>query len=195
MGNLANQFLIGEMEAAVRRQTDEGKSFTALDISRLVQATGVRERHRNLKAAVHEMYERGAMAGYARTLITLPAGEQPFLYHPAPPGSKIHRFATARNSVRASGPIRALDCWNRLRIPARALRDAGALPGDTVYVSVDAGGNVALTLQSQTNFSRAYRVDRYNNVRLTVGTPVAPSFTVAVTKTGMVQATPLKAAS
>ena len=199
MCNLMNDFLIGEMEAAVRRRMDEAKPFTALDISRCVQGTGVRERHRNLKAAVHGMFERGAMPGYTRTLVTLPSGEQPFLYHPDDTPQTTHRFAVAANvprsgsSLRASrtiGNVRALDAWNRLRIPARALRDAGLAPGDTVYAETDANGTVRLCAHpSAPSAVRPYRVDRYNIVRLTLKLTTA-YFKIEATAQGRIEASP-----
>jgi hypothetical protein len=79
---LINAFLRGEIEAEVRRQMAVRAVFTALTISRLVQATGVRERHRNLKDAVHAMYERGAMPGYERVIVVLADGSRPWLYRP-----------------------------------------------------------------------------------------------------------------
>ena len=97
-GPAPNQFLIGEVEAEVARRVAAGDSFTALDVSRAVQATGIQERHRNLKVIVHDMYERGDMTGYTRTQITLPSGEQPFLYHPTNTTS-FNRFAVATNMV------------------------------------------------------------------------------------------------
>jgi hypothetical protein len=191
MCSILNQFLIGEVEAEVRRQIAAGTSFTAFDISRAVQATGIRERHRNLKGAVHAMYERGDMPGYDRSVVNLTTGEQPFLYHPK--AATNNRFATA--SARQTAPdMRHLDPWNRLRLPARVLRDAGILPGDTVYAAVETTTAV-VTLSSTPipNAARPYRVDRYNNVRLALGMTIAAitlRFKLEVAGPGQVQAKP-----
>jgi hypothetical protein len=191
MCSILNQFLIGEIEGEVCRQIAAGASFTALDISRAVQATGIRERHRNLKSAVHAMYERGDMPGYDRSLVTLTTGVQPFLYHPK--AATNNRFATA--STRQTAPdVRHLDPWNRLRLPARVLRDAGILPGDTMYAAVETTtAVVTLSRTPDPNGARAYRVDRYNNVRLALGMTIAAitlRFKLEVAGPGQVQAKP-----
>lgn len=171
-----------------------------------MQATGITERHRNLKEAVHEMYNRGDMPGYTRTLVQLPTGEQPFLYHPAylsptsyGPGGVIvasapNRYASAPNAprrVRATGNTRSLDAWNRLRVPAQALRDAGILPGAQVAVWIDTNtGEVTLDANGT---GRTYRVDCYNNIRLSVGRFVAAmtqNYAVSVSAPGVVVAQP-----
>lgn len=98
---MQNQFLAAEIEAEVRRRMDARDSFTALEISRAVQATGVRERHLHLKNAVHAMFDRGAMPGYQRRLIALPGGGQPWLYFPATgPARTPNRFAVALHALR-----------------------------------------------------------------------------------------------
>src|SRR5262249_23031558 len=143
-GYVPNQFIVGEVEAEVRRRIASGDSFTAFDISRAVQATGIQERHRNMKVIVHDMYERGEMTGYTRTQITLPTGEQPFLYHPD--NAMIpNRFAVATNSPSQAvlnnkavlfgqnqpAGIQVdshLDGGNRLFLSVSLLRKAGFLP-------------------------------------------------------------------
>ncbi len=77
-----NQFLRAEIEKEVRRRVALGETFTALDISRAVQASGFRERHRNMKHVVHGMWIRGEMgASYERTLLTFAGRAQAYLYH------------------------------------------------------------------------------------------------------------------
>lgn len=97
-----NQFLRGEIEREVCRRVARGALFTALDISRAVQAAGVRERHRNLKSVVHALWARGEMGRhYGRTLIRFGGGEEAFLYHPANVDPRsydtgaVNHFATA----------------------------------------------------------------------------------------------------
>lgn len=185
--SLVNVFLRAEMEAEVRRQMASGASFTAFDISRRVQASGISERHRYLKSAVHEMYERGDMAGYTRKLITLPSGEQPYLYFPNP--TRINRFAIARTRQTAQN-TRQLDPWNRLRVPVKAMRAAGLRPGDSAWVSVNAVAATITITRTPKNGDRLYRVDRYGNLRLAVGKALAAlgkPFQIA-TQQGIIQA-------
>jgi hypothetical protein len=131
------------------------------------------------------------MPGYDRTLVTLPTGEQPFLYHPK--AMTGNRFATA--TARQTAPdVRQLDPWNRLRLPARLLRDAGILSGDTVYAAVETTTAVVTLSSAPTpDAARPYRVDRYNNIRLTLGATIAAvtlRFKLEIHGPGQVQAKP-----
>ena len=157
---IQNDFLHAEVEAETLRRVSLGESFTALQISRAVQAGGVRERHRFLKETVHELFARGGMPGYDRTPVLMPCGGRPFLYHPCQPGT---RFATA---PQRDAHQRTLDRWSRLRVPASQLRAAGFAPGDTVIVERDAARGVVRL--SADGMGSAYRVDRYGIVRLTI---------------------------
>jgi hypothetical protein len=177
---------VAEMQAEVRQQMQRRASFTACDISRAVQASGVKERHQTLKAAVHQLFETGGMPGYSRRLITLPSGARPFLYFPRT--ASANRFAVARNR-QTSPSVRVPDHWNRLRFPARTLREAGFAPGQSVWVTVDPSAQ-KITLSAATKSGdRLYRVDRYNNIRLALGTALTKNqFTIMVSRQGEVTA-------
>ena len=184
--SLLNVFLRAEMEAEVRRRMANRAAFTAFDISRAVQASGVRERHSQLKSAVHDLYERGGMPGYTRRLVTLPSGKRPFLYSPRT--LQANRFATAQNARRQTSPtIRNVDGWNRLRLPAKALREAGLAPGDSAWVSVDHQAQTVTITRSAKSGDRLYRVDCYGNLRLALGRDLATKFAIA-TQQGTVTA-------
>ncbi|MDX1933270.1 MAG: hypothetical protein SFU56_11740 [Capsulimonadales bacterium] len=209
------QSLIDEVEAEVNRRIDAGESFTAFDISRAVQAAGVRERHRNLKVIVHDMFERGDMPGYTRTQITLPGGEQPLLYHPDNTAPAGNRFAVASNAPsRAAGIARHIatmfgqrsagptprtgspDGANRLRLPLSVLRTAGFLPGDTVHIARDRKTR-SLTISARpanapdTRPTRAHRLGN-GNLRLTVDAAIAGiSLRITVVAPGRIEVTPL----
>ena len=120
---IQNDFLRAEVEAETLRRVSLGESFTALQISRAVQAGGVSERHRVLKETVHELFARGGMPGYDRTPVLMPCGGRPFLYHPRQPGT---RFATA---PQRDASQRTVDRWNRLRLPARQTSGGGVRAG------------------------------------------------------------------
>lgn len=183
--SLLNAFLRAEMEAEVRRRMARHDSFTAFDISRAVQVSGVRERHQNLKPAVHELFERGGMPGYCRRVVTLPGGERPFLYTPTRP--RQNHFAVAQNRTRQTAPgLRRLDTWNRLRFPAKALRDAGISPGDCAWVTVDSVAGVVTVTRSAKSGERLYRVDRYGNLRLALGRATTVSQFAIATQNGTV---------
>jgi hypothetical protein len=155
--SLVNSFLRAEMEAEVRRRMAQGASFTALEISRAVQQTGVRA-----------LFECGGMPGYDRRTIALPCGGRPFLYFPCGAAPRVGGFATARTR-QTSLRIRRPDAWNRLRLPAKALRDAGLAPGATAWVRWDAPRGVVVVGSDPTSGDRLYRIDRYGNLRLALG--------------------------
>lgn len=77
------------IESVVSQFCQQGKMFTALDVSRTVQQQhGVRERHMNMKNEVHRLFADGAMVNpasgksYRRTTITLPGVPvPPWLYY------------------------------------------------------------------------------------------------------------------
>jgi hypothetical protein len=212
-GQVPNQFIVGEVEAEVQRRMAAGDSFTAFDISRAVQATGIQERHRHMKGIVHDMYERGDMPGYIRTQITLPTGEQPFLYHP---DNRMipNRFAVATNtgtktlanhtaSLFGQGrtalmqTVGHLDSDYRLRLPSSILRKAGFYPGDTVYIARDADTGTLTIRATPANApdirpTRSHRLQSCN-LRLTLGNvfaAVALRFLVTVAAPGKIEIKP-----
>lgn len=68
---------------AVRRAVAAGEMFTALDISRKVQAQGITERHNTLKYLVHDLFFTGQMGSdYTRTLCDVGGDYGPaWVYH------------------------------------------------------------------------------------------------------------------
>lgn len=78
------------VDASVRRMIgnvvqdfiNEGKMFTAFEVSLGVKERGVQERHRNMRDTVHEIiFEYGDPAGYTRTLRDVGAPESAWVYH------------------------------------------------------------------------------------------------------------------
>jgi hypothetical protein len=67
----------------VSNWVNEGRMFSAFEVSLAVKDQGVRERHRNMRDAVHEVIFRiGGPQGYSRTLMDVGAPEQAWVYHP-----------------------------------------------------------------------------------------------------------------
>lgn len=152
----------------VKQFTEEGKMFTAFEVSLAVKEQGVQQRHRHLKDTVHEViFEIGGPLGYTRTLMDVGAPEQAWVYHvpqdnpynyvPLPRADgKPHPVADApflvpigvRHPVKlnaavkspASIPIGAFgtDQRGRLCIPVPLLARLGAGPGQVVDVRCDA---------------------------------------------------------
>jgi hypothetical protein len=59
------------------------KPFSAWDITKAISRLSQRERHSNVRPLVHDIFQRGAMSDYQRTLVQFPGGNGPaFLYHP-----------------------------------------------------------------------------------------------------------------
>jgi hypothetical protein len=80
-----------------------------------------------------------------------------------------------------------------LRLPADALRQAGITPGMDAHVLVNNATGEVTVCSQPTGGSRAYRVDRYNNIRLSVGGMVATltrQYAICVTAPGTVLAQP-----
>lgn len=79
-----------KQDAAIRRTAtevirefiNEGKMFTAFEVSLAAKAKGIQERHRNMRSLVHELiFEIGGPVGYTRTLRDVGAPEQAWVYH------------------------------------------------------------------------------------------------------------------
>jgi hypothetical protein len=75
--------LMEAVAAEVEKKVDAGDMFTALDVSRAVQAQGFWARHRHMKEAVHELFEEGCMGPeYRRTLCDVGGDHGPaWVYH------------------------------------------------------------------------------------------------------------------
>jgi hypothetical protein len=66
----------------VEEWTEEGKMFTAFEVSLAAKERGIRERHRHLRDTVHELiFEIGGPLDYTRTLRDVGAPEQAWVYH------------------------------------------------------------------------------------------------------------------
>jgi len=206
MCHITDPLTIPAMENEVQRRIAARDMFTALDISRAVQSLGICERHRDLKHVVHEMFARNAMgADYERTLVTVGQGEQAYLYHPLNTDPTLYAHGTqaisrmlpaahpttARNAPGST--VRFIDRWLRLRLPAPLLRRTGAKPGDLVYIELDStDGRLSVTTGLPASSARRYRVDRYGNVRISLGNSV-PSrrFQIALVNTNTLSAQPI----
>jgi hypothetical protein len=72
-----------EVETTVAALISKRKSFSAFDITKTVRAAGFKERHKDVKQVVHQLYGDEEMSDYTRTLVNFPGGNGPaFLYHP-----------------------------------------------------------------------------------------------------------------
>lgn len=74
------------LQSKIQRVCDhwltEGRMFTAFEVSLEVKNQGVRERHRNMKASIHEILAKtGSGLQYSRTLMDVGAPAQAWVYH------------------------------------------------------------------------------------------------------------------
>ena len=70
------------IDGVVRNWLEEGKMFTAFEISLAAKELGVDERHRNMKHYVHEAIAREASdLTWTRTLLDVGAPVQAWVYH------------------------------------------------------------------------------------------------------------------
>ena len=80
------------MQATATALMGQSLMFTAYDVSRVLQAYGVRERHDNMRAAVHTLYGQGGMRGYERTSQDVGGERGPaWVYHPMGTDPKLYR--------------------------------------------------------------------------------------------------------
>lgn len=72
------------IEELVQDKIEKSEMFTAWDITRALSASGIKERHRDVKRVVHGLFADGEMEGYARKTVALPSvqGPAPWVYHP-----------------------------------------------------------------------------------------------------------------
>ncbi len=73
--------ITAKIERLAKQWVDEGKMFTAFEISLALKGQGVRERHRNLKSAIHDALARIGAENYSRTLMDVGAPSQAWVYH------------------------------------------------------------------------------------------------------------------
>lgn len=74
--------LVPVIEAVVDEKVQANELFTAHDITLEVRSRSHRASHGEVKDAVHDYYGRGGLGvAYTRTIITVPGGGSPFLYH------------------------------------------------------------------------------------------------------------------
>lgn len=68
----------------VTQWINEGKMFTAFEVSLAIKDEGIRERHRNMRDTIHQaILQAGVARGdYSRTLMDVGAPEQAWVYHP-----------------------------------------------------------------------------------------------------------------
>jgi len=72
-----------KINEVVTTWTEEGRMFTAFEVSLNLKEQGVRERHRNLRDHVHQaIFTIGGPKDYSRTLMDVGAPEQAWVYHP-----------------------------------------------------------------------------------------------------------------
>jgi hypothetical protein len=165
MCDLASLQLVEEI---LSEKVAAGALFTAYDVSREARRRGSPERHRGIRPVVHACYDRGAMAGYTRTLVYVPGAPAPaWLYHRA--GDDPHRYPPLRRA--AAGGCRA-DGRSRVCVPVRWLRRAGLRPGDAAFVTADSRARrLFLTKQRPDHAVQVtittYTVERSGNVRIT----------------------------
>jgi len=72
-----------KIREVVAEWVNQGRMFTAFEVSLAVKELGVQERHRNLRDTVHEIiFKVGGPLEYSRTLMDVGAPEQAWVYHP-----------------------------------------------------------------------------------------------------------------
>lgn len=162
-----------KIAAVVTEFVEQGRMFTAFEVSLKVKEQGVRERHRNLKESVHAtIFTIGAPNGYTRTLMDVGAPEQAWVYHtmrdnpytyvpldrgghgaqPAVRRGPVPRGIRNPRPLRANDPSPALipdgvfgtDSDGRLVVPATMLSHLGVKAGGPVNVRYDAANTQLL---------------------------------------------------
>jgi hypothetical protein len=152
----------------VKQFVEEGKMFTAFEVSLAVKEQGVQQRHRHMKDTVHEViFEIGGPASYTRTLMDVGAPEQAWVYHL--PQDNPYKYVPlpradgkpqpkaddpfivpigVRNPIKLNAAVKSpaaippgafgTDQRGRLCIPVPMLARLGAGPGQSVDVRCDA---------------------------------------------------------
>src|SRR5688572_27724963 len=151
---------------------NEGRMFTAFEVSLAAKERGVEDRHRSMRERIHELIHEvgGPGGGYSRTLMDVGAPEQAWVYHPltanpylyeplmrhdaprrprtdpvprAPRNPAAIRRGTASPYAIPDGAF-GTDQRGRLTIPVSLLIQLGIGPGQRVDVVCDAGNEQLL---------------------------------------------------
>jgi hypothetical protein len=156
------------------------KMFTAFDVSREARQRGTTERHRNMKQAVHDYFERGDMgADYDRLLVAIPGvSRKAWLYYLRSDDPALYQPQAVQAARKSRGGNLSgchVDRRARVCVPVRWVRQAGLHPGDSVYVLPDQSSKcLVLTSRCPTKGSQrsvlTYKVDRDGNIRIAKGT-------------------------
>ncbi|MBL8796835.1 MAG: hypothetical protein JNM56_23240 [Planctomycetia bacterium] len=166
-----------KINEVVSAWTDEGRMFTAFEVSLNLKEQGVRERHRNLRDHVHQaIFTLGGPKDYSRTLMDVGAPEQAWVYHPqtsspyryrpldrtghsalppddpnvAVPALRRQRGLVWGSAAQAGVPPGAYgtDQRGRVCIPVTLLHAIGAGAGERVRVQC-AAGQEQLTIEAE----------------------------------------------
>lgn len=79
---MTNDLIIREkIDEVVKEFVEEGRMFTAFEVSLAVKEKGVRERHRNMRSYVHESIAEQGGQSYSRSLRDVGAPVQAWVYH------------------------------------------------------------------------------------------------------------------
>jgi len=166
----------GILSEVITSFMNEGRMFTAFEVSLAAKERGVEERHRNMRERVHELiHEIGGPGGaYSRTLMDVGAPEQAWVYHPmtanpylyepllrhdqpkrtrtdpvprAPRNPLAIRRGVANPYAIPDGAF-GTDQRGRLTVPVSMLVQMGVGPGQRVDVTCDAGNEQLLLHKS-----------------------------------------------
>lgn len=178
--------LVRAAEAAVDEKVQAGEMFTAHDVTVAVRGRLGRADHEQVKAAVHDYYNRGGMGiAYTREPVALYRNgtlARPFLYHRSAddvsqysrtdaPAVTTTPATFASPMVRRTKPgvlsDRPADARQSLSIPATLVRNIGARPGQTVYATPDNNAVVVSMTPPPGTSNTSYTVDCHGQIRLT----------------------------
>ena len=151
--------------------------------------------HYIIKAIVHSFYFKGGMGQYyMRSLAEVRAPRNAWVYHHSADDPKEFKgdtpiastdvlraqSQTSTMSIKeakasAANVIKSVDNWNRLRVPANVLREAGIEANDHVWVYYDSDQVVLSTGVPSLNLAADHKmkgmaVDQYCNIRLAMNT-------------------------
>ncbi len=79
-----DRFIENTLNEIITEWTNEGRVFTAFEVSLEAKKRNVEERHRNMRDRIHEIIHlvAGPGSSYSRTLMDVGAPEQAWVYHP-----------------------------------------------------------------------------------------------------------------
>ena len=163
---MKNYLSSSDLEAKVRGVVDalidDGKMFTAYDVTKSLRSAGFWVEHRDVRECVHGMFERGEMSGtgYARTVIPIPGKAPAFCYHLYTKDASEYdemSFGQAVDEDEAPSPIKKVphakkdpatlpsivlcerDSYGRLNIPKIFVDAIGLKRGENAKVYVNGG--------------------------------------------------------